>query len=346
MLLFINMKNSLLVPVVFISNLLAWGCLLSFFSQLCSYESLQTLASGNYLPFFVSLVVRFLYLVPFAVMFALVNVYLFLMRHKSFVFISVPLVLAITVLSVLFVIPFSYRLSDLFALRIAAAGMGRTESETVLHTAGYIRNYGGDTRVVWFDADETDDLVFPVIAARDTPPAEETALVIHPSARYSRQTGTLIAGTTILAANAGGKDPLISASLDLPLYLASAAADAARVLDDFRSVWDAGFSGYLARVGSFMAGITVLWVLVYATGWRLLNMLLAVTGFRLLFAFYPYTLAGPLYDPVRRFLPDTMDSAFVSPLLILSVSSLIMLAGAIVLLRRLVTRRRKEAYND
>ncbi len=346
MLLFMHMKNSLLVPVVFISNLLVWGCLLSFFSQLCTYESLQTLASRNYLPFFVSLVGRFLYLVPFALMCALINVYLFLMRHKSFVFISVPLVLLLTVLSVLFIIPFSYRLSDRFALRIVAAGIGQGAVESDLHAAGYIRNYTGENRVVWFSSDESGSLVYPVITARDMPPSGESALVIHPSARYSSATGTLIAGSSVLVENAGGKDPLISASLDLPLYLASAAVDAARVLDDFRSVWDAGFYGYLYRAGGFLVGITALWILAYATGWRLLNMLLAITGFRLLFAFYPYTLAGWPYDTVRRFLPDSVESPLVSPLLIVSVSSLIMLAGAVVLLRRLLSRHRREAYND
>lgn len=346
MLLFMHMKNSLLVPVVFISNLLVWGCLISFFSQLCSYETLQTLAARNYLPFFISLIGRFLYLVPFVVMFAILNVYLFLMRHKSIVFISVPLVLALTVLSVLFIIPFSYRLSDRFRLGIADVDIGQGTPDSNLHAAGYIRKYGGDNRVVWFDADEANNLVFPVITARDAPPSGETGLVIHPSARFSEESGSLTDGSEVLVENAAGKDPLLFASLGLPLYLESAAADTTRVLDAFHTAWTAGINGYLVRTGSFLVAITALWVLVYATGWRLLNMLLAVSGFRLLFAFFPFTLSGRLYKLVRRLLPVSVDGSLVSPLILASVSVLILFAGGIVLLFRLLSGRRREAYNE
>jgi len=348
MLLFIHMKNTLLVPVVFISNILVWLCLFSFFSQLCSYDSLRTLSAGICLPFCIDLLGRALYLFPFALMCAMITTFLFLMRHTSIVFVSIPLVLLLTGLSVLFAVPFSYNLSARYSV---FAGLSGTESRSAaasagaeLHAPGYIRSYDGDSRVIWYS--DSGDLVSPVVVARDSAGPGGNALAVYPSARYSPETGTLSAGTTVFAENAGGRDPLLASSLELPPYLSSAASDTVRVLDAFRSARERSLSGYLAVAGSFFAAITALWILAYATGWRLLNMLLIVAGFRLLLAAYPHTTAGRVYSLVRRFLPASVDSALVSPALFAALAALISAVALVFLVKKLVSRRSREAFHD
>lgn len=346
MLLFMHMKNSLLVPVVFISNLLVWLCLFSFFTQLCAYDSLQTLSAGIYMPFLLNLTGRALYLFPFALMCALLTSYLFLMRHTSAVFVSVPLLLLLTGLSVFFAIPFSYRLSERFTLLLAASGTGSGSGDmgADIHAPGYIRSYDGDNRIIWYSADG--DRVSPVVVAGNSAGPDGNALEVYKSASYEAETGRLASDSMVFAENAGGKDPLVAASLDLPPYLSSAAADAGLVLDAFRSAWEHDFIGYLAMAGSFFAAITALWILTYATSWRLLNMLLVVAVFRLLFAVYPRTVAGRINQLVRRFLPASVDSSFVSPLLFTALAVLLSVVGLVFLVKKLVSRRDREAWHD
>ncbi len=338
------MKNTLLVPVVFISNLLVWLCLFSFFIQLNSYESLRTLSSGIYMPFLLKLVARALYLFPFSLMCALLTSYLFLMRHKSLVFISVPIVLLFTVLSVLFVIPFSYQLSEQYALFLATSDTDLGETRTVINPPGYIRSYDGNNRIIWYST--SGDRVSPVVAALNTAGADGNALKVYESALYSTETGKLSGGTTVFAQNAGGKDPLFAISLKLPLYLASAASDAGWVLDSLHTAWKYALIKYVVLAGSFFAALTALWVLAYMTGWRLLNMLLVLAGFRFLLAIYPHTTKGRLFQLVRRFLPASVDSSLVPPFLLATMVGILSAVGLALLIKKLILRNRREVFHD
>jgi len=336
-----------MVPVVFILNLVVWICLISFFSILGSYEFLRALSHGNYSFFFAGMLYRSLYLIPLAVFLSFISVDLFVMRHKTYLFISLPLALALVVVSVLYIIPFSYRLMDHFEQFNPETLIRSATARNLLLSPGYIRDDSSSKRAIWYSVSGDNLQAFPVVVADSSAihPGVET-LSVYTAGTYSPEKGTLASGETTVVTHAGGTDPLTRSSIHLPVFLNSVIRDVRTVSEHFHQIWNQDKAFYLWVAGGFGLSIFALWVICFATGWRLLNVVLLATCFRLLYFAYPYVYGEPVNSAVRGFLPSGVSPVLASPLVFIAFSGVLLLAALIVFIKRRIFHNGPEAFYD
>lgn len=336
-----------MVPVVFLINLVVWICLISFFSILGSYEFLRALSSGNYSFFFAGMLYRSFYLIPLAVFLSFVSVYLFVMRHKTYLFISLPLALVLMVGSVLYIIPFSYRLMDHFEQFNPEALIRSAMASNPLLSPGYIRDDSSSKRAIWYSVSGDNLQAFPLVVADSSAlyPGAET-LMVYASGTYSPEKGNLVAGEMTVVTHAGGSDPLTRSSLHLPFFFNSVIRDVRTVSEHFHQIWKQDKTFYVWVAGGFGLSMFALWVICFATGWRLLNVVLLATCFRLLYFAYPFVYGEPVASAVREFLPSGISPALASPLVFAAFSGVLLLAALIVFIKRRIFHNGPEAFYD
>lgn len=328
------MKNSLLVPVVYIANLLSWVCILALLAQLGSYESIHALIDRNFIVFFSNIVYQALYLIPLAAMLSLLNIYFFLIRHKSILFITLPLLIILSAFSVLILIPYSYHFLDLYTGYNKAMNDELKTDRMKVFEGGYIRDDSEVSRVIWYTVSGNQEEVSPVVVVNNQTMLGLPAMKIYPMATYSNRNGTLASGSTQIVKNAGGQDPLLINSMKLPFFLDRFTADVQTILELLQTSNKRDFLSYIWFAGSFFIAINSLWVFGYATGWRLLNVLLLLTTFCMLFFCFPYTKDGPVFSAVFNFLPESIDSNLISPLLYICFSTAVLIISFLVWIKR------------
>jgi hypothetical protein len=335
------MKNTVLIPLVFVGNLLLWTILLSAFSVPTSYASLMALSAGHFSVFTAGFVSSALYLLPISCMLSCLYLFFYLMRHQTLFFVSIPLTLVLVAASVIFLLPFSYRLSassTAMAFTQPDASVDGANGAGKLFSPGLIRDGDGGRRVFWFnDSGAGRRARGVVVADRATLPGSR-AMSVYPSADYDAESRQLSAGGVLLLVPAGGKDPLVAAHLDTPGFLNHLARDAKFLLDSFRSAFEKGTVSYYATVGSFFALVCCLFFICHASAWRLLNALLVFTLFRYMLMGYPYTTGGFAYDEVRRFLPGVVPQGLVSPFMVSAVTAISLVVCLAVFIIRKIRR--------
>jgi hypothetical protein len=340
------MKNTLLIPVVCIVSFVVLDFAISFFSLFGTYDLLQALTAKEFSLFFSFLTGRLFYFIPFSAMLSLVSVFLYLMRHKTILFVSIPLTTALPVFFVLFLMPFSYSLIDRYTNGFPSTGTVPAGRKQAVFSPGYIRAENADTRFLWNSVSPDGLRVDQVVLARDNPAPGENSLSLYPSAVFSRETGSLTAGDSVILEHAGGADPLSAFQTKIPSYLKNFADQVALVLGDFRKSFDANRWIYLQSTGSFFLALTVSWFFMYATGWKLLNLVIELVVFRALFFVYPYTSGAALTSAVSRWIPPQLSFFRVSSFLYAGFSVLVILAGVIMFFIRLSVSSSRRAHID
>lgn len=348
------MKNSLLVPVVFLVHTLIWICLIAFSSVLVSYDSLYALSGRNFQPFLTSLLWHGLYYLPLAFILAFINVFVYLMRHKALWFVSLPLVLLIAGAVVVFAIPASWRVQAMFDASYSGARASMSDELKQVYTPGYIRPLTSDLRIVWFDRSSEAGHVSPVIRADSGLTASGNALSVYRGAKYDPVSRSLIGdsaayGATgtesgVVAADISGQDPLDTEHTEMPSFVSLGMGEIRFVLDAFRSSRESGLILYYLVVGSFFVAVCALYPLRKATGWRLLNASLIVFLIMSLFAGFRYTVSGPAFEIARRFLPSAIASPLIGPSFYLCFAVLLTLVSLIVFVARKLHRKAAEAF--
>lgn len=323
-----------MIPVVFILNLIIWICLISLFAQLGSYKSIIALFDQNFVFFSNEFLHSILYYAPFAAMLALINVFLFLMRHATFAFLSIPLVVFLSVFLVLIIAPFSIQLNDHFSQNTMLPDSTKEDERFGMLSSGYIREDSEYKRAIWFSASFPGNQVSPIIIANRASHPGFPALLVYSNGLYSENEGSISSDETVLVTHAGGNDSLLIPSLKKPAFIRSFGKDIRFVLDRFNTVQHRDSRLYLALAGTFVFSVLALWALCYLTGWRFLNFLLVAAGFRLLFFMYPYTQEGVFFNIVLGFMPSSISSDFISPLILLFFTLVFLFAALIVLIVR------------
>lgn len=326
------MKNTLMIPLVFLVSLVTWVAIITVFSVLAAPSGLAALASGDERALIIAFAQRSLFLVPVGVMIALVSVFFFFMRHETVLFVSIPLVIALACSSVLLGIPLSY------------AALGRLDGEApavfgetgAMFAPGYIR---GDARFEsfrWLDLAEK-DAATRLIASAD-PRSASAALSIYPDVSYDAKSLTLRSDSGAEIARAGGQDPLYDSFVEPPAFLRGLAADCARVLAAFRFAYASGAREYAFVAGSFFLAVATLWFFCYATKWRMLNVLVSLSLLWVFFFCFPYASQGTLPNLIARFLPAAIPASRVSPLMYFSFAVITAVVSLIVCLVRIISR--------
>ena len=333
-----------MIPLVFLINLVVWVCVLSVFSVLGSYIYLNSLVDGNIHLFLIAVCYRSLYLLPLCIMIAFIFVFFFTMRHKTIVFISIPLMVALAGATILFALPWSYSMLGKLEDRFSDAVSANSSVSSRMFKPGYIRGSSWSDRVLWIDVSKIDiqnRLIILTDAGKDS-----DSLIFYPNAAYVRSSRSIQSGSKVLLGNAGGDDPLFSGYTQLPAFLSPIVSDTVSVLNAFRSLFEAGILNYLWFAGSFFIAVGILWIFCFSTGWRMLNALLALFIFRMFFFCYQFTVGGLLYETAGRFLPSFVPSSLIPSLFYLAFSGLCFLVGMGVFLKRKITHSGPEAFYD
>ncbi len=328
------MKNTLMVPYVFTLNLILWGCGLPFFSSLASYPDFLSLVSGNTSVFFASFAWRAVYYLPLIVMLSLLGVFVFLMRHPSVRILSFLLVTVLVFFSVVVFIPLVSKLTRERGLTFDKPSSVAPERERVF-SPGLIRPDTSGTRSVWLDEQGAGMRVGPVILAPAGENSPLESLTVIPFADYSRSDGSVRSGDRVVVTRAGGLDPLVEKWFLPPRPLAVFYASVSAVMDGFRSAMTVGFIAWLVRAGSFFLAVFALWVLCFASGWRLLNIMFMLTGFIALFLLYPYVAPnGPVFAFLRPGIPAAVRDDVLSAAFYGAVTAPALVIGMVVAVRR------------
>jgi hypothetical protein len=333
------MKNSLMIPLIFIVNLVVWVCLLSFFSVLGTWRYLEALIDGNVKLFFLMCGYRAVFLLPLGVMLALVFVFFYLMRHRSLVLISVPLVFLIATAVVVFGLPYSYATLSALENRFPDAMRTLTTVPSGRFDPGSIRAGSDGSR--WIDISRDSGAKRQVLVVKDG--ADSGLLTVYTDARYDSASKSLVAGGSSVVPVAGGMDPLYADYVELPRFIRSTVSDCSLVFESFRAALAKGPIPYLWGTGSFFAALMALWILCYATRWRMINVLLVAVFLRGLFFAWPLTVAGPVHAFALKFRPPFIPSEILSPCFYLAFACLLALAGLVVFFVRKIRRTGSEA---
>lgn len=351
MIIFLYMKNTILIPVVFLGNLILWTVLLSLVTVPASYASLMALSSGQFSVIIGGIASSSLYLFPLSLMLTFLYIFFYLMRHRTILFVSLPMILVLAAVSVIFLIPLSYRLSaDGMAYAVAGTGGADTavsaEGSANLFSAGLIRDGDSGKRIFWLDEAGAGKRARGVVIADRSAMPGSLAMSVYPSADYDPSTKQLSAQGSLLLVPAGGKDPLIASRLEIPGFLSHLARDAKYLLSSFRAAAASGDVAYYAVAGSFFALLCCLFFVCHASGWRLLNALLALTAFRFMLMGYPHTTGGFAFDTARRFIPGAIPDSLVSPAILSAAAALSLIVGIAVFIVRKIKRGGGASFDD
>lgn len=339
MVLLSGMKNSLMIPLIFIVNLVIWVCSISFFSVLGTWRYLEALVGGNTKLFFLMCGYRAVFLLPLGAMLGFIFVFFFLMRHRSLVFISVPLAFAMGAALVVFALPYSYFVLSGLETRFPDAMRTLTAVPSARFEAGAIRSDSDGSR--WIDISGDAGAKRQIAVVRGG--SESGSLSLYSGAVYDSGSKSLVSGGTTVVPVAGGIDPLYADYVELPYFIRSVIADCTRVFEALRHSSSQGLIPYLWGAGSFFAAVMALWLLCYSTRWRMINVLLVVAALRGLFYVYRYTTGGPAYELALKFRPPFVPAEIVSPCFYLAFTCLFVLAGGLVFLVRKIRHAGSEA---
>ncbi len=309
------MKNSLMVPAVFIVTFTVIFFILAFFTALALPGSTYILSAGYYQLFFVLMIQTGLKLVPVVALITIPGVFLFLMRHPSSPFLTVPLLILVAFLAWCVFVPFSYFMNDrLQASKILDVELYPEINQTSLLSAGAIRVFDAGKRAVWLSVDEQATVAAPVIVANSAAAEPDPVLQIYPSLSYNRLGSQLVTRRTEILNGVSTPDPLFKAQLQIPSFLTALVTDVNRMLFHVRASWDAGLSRYFIEAGSLCLAVFGLWYFCVCTGWRMLNLVLLSVGIRFLFYVYRFFEVQSLSPMLLKIIPANLQSALLAPL--------------------------------
>ncbi len=325
------MKNSLMIPAVFIVSCTVLFALFGFFVTLTQGSSLELLRVARFPVFIASALKTSLYLLPLSVCFAILGVYLFLMRHPCTPWLALPLVVLISVLAWLVFVPFSYFMND----RLSYDSGPDYTSMTL--TAGVpspmiIRPYPGDLRAFWL-ASGQDSVQSAVIASGQAAP-DTSVLRVYTSLRYDPVQGRLLADDWPVLVDVSGPERLFRSRLNRPHFLSRLVDDVQAMLTRLRNSWDRGLSVYFLQAGAFAFALLGLWFCCTVTGWRMLNLVLSLAMLRVLFALYSVVGSEGFPDQVTALLPARLQGEVLLPVMLAGIGVLFCLARLFLLVVR------------
>lgn len=325
------MKNSLMIPAVFIVSCTVLFALFGFFVTLTQGSSLELLRVARFPVFIASALKTALYLLPLSVCFAILGVYLFLMRHPCTPWLAVPLVVLISVLAWLVFVPFSYFMNDRLSF-----DFGQDFSSLALNSdvpsPMTIRPYPGDIRAFWLASDK--DLVRSTVIASGQAAPDTSVLRVYASLRFDRTQGRLLADDWPVLVDVSGPERLFRFQLNRPHFLSRLVHDIQAMLAHLRTSWDRGLSVYFLHAGAFAFALLGLWFCCTVTGWRMLNLVLGLAMLRVLFALFSVVGSEGFPDQVTALLPARLQGEIMLPATLAGIGLLFCLARLLLLVVR------------
>lgn len=297
------MKNALLLPVVFCMYFILWTLALSFMTTLSSAEILSSLLGGSYKPFFQALYYAVLRSTPFTVLFSLASVHFYLIRHRTPLWLSFPILAVLSAVSVLVLVPLSWRLSSSASEREGAVRESVAGSLQRLHESGYIRRDSDGVRSLWYFRSPDGMQAYPVVTVDPGNRWPVLGMTVYPRGLYDRDTNALWSGTSRIVDNAGGADPYIESLAESMSFLDSFQRTIDPLLRGLRSAADRGAAYYYLQAAGLYAVLLSLVFLTRCTGWKLLNLMLILVAFSSLFLSYPLVSGGGYWNVLTSLAP-------------------------------------------
>lgn len=326
-----------MVPLVFVLYFLLWTLVLSIFPVLGVSSQIENLFTGKYDLFFAGLLHYAIYFVPISLVFSFVSIFLYIVRHPTFIFLTIPVVLTLAFASLFFIIPFSYKGMQYIA-RYDPELPSNTKSETFkdvtnspLPSSGIIH---GDSyfRFVWFSPKNDPFSGGPLIVVNSESRQVYPVLSVFQDVKYSPLNRILTADGVQRTRPLPGPDSHLIEMLQRPSFLNSVIIDMNSTVETLKTYWKRGHIDYLLNVGSLFFLILSFSSITYFTGWMLLNGLLSFVVLRLSFKLYPLLCAGSFYDELSKSVLSFLPPFLITPVLCVSISIVFFMLGLISLL--------------
>lgn len=331
------MKNALLIPLVFLLNLLALSVFISISITVGSYEAMLSLIDRNYYLFVTATVKNFFEFFPLIVMIALLMVLFYLMRHKTPFFLSIPLIISLFIVSAAILVPLSYRLSETYTLLYGEERDRLEKSVTTIFSPGLIRPDNASRKTVWFDDRFSGSRVVPLILLDSVGDTANNAMKVFPYAEYSAENHSLLWNGQVVSVNSGSRDPLIHMKTTEIPFLSFITERFSGVLRAFRDAAYTGVVPFFIICGSFFTAVLSLWFLCYLTSWKLLNLVMTSACFIFLFVLHPFAVET-VSSIISRIEPFKSNAYLSQAAFYGFAAGFIAITGFFVALRRKITR--------
>jgi len=210
------MKNTVMVPLVFFLNLLIWIPVISFFSVFTTYNGMTVLTSGSPGIFLYEWLYRAAYYLPLCVSLSLTAVFLYVMRHKTIIWLTGVCILAVLVLFVFILLPYTYRFLENETWTFLNNRSNLTQSDTRVFSPGIIHTDNDSSRVVWLSIRDGGTGVGPLVVSK----TDTSRLSVYSRAGYRPETGQLVVDGIPVVQRADGIDPLFEPVFTPPGVLA------------------------------------------------------------------------------------------------------------------------------
>lgn len=332
------MKNTLMVPMVFVLYFLFWTMVLSLFSVLGISTQIENFFSGAYKLFFTGLFFHGLYFVLISLVFSFVSTYLYVVRHPTLLFLTIPFVIILALVSVFFIIPVSYK-GTLYTDTIA-----RTKTDTIQHElpASNLVHQDSHNRLVWFTNEENPLSLGPLVVVNSESRQAYPVLSVFQEVTYLSTSRILSSQGIQRTRSLPRPDSQLVDMLKRPSFLDSLISDMNLMLEKIHQYWIQGRVTYVVNAGALFFLILSISSISYLTGWRLLNGILSFAALRLLFWGYPYLYQGSFYNRISGFLGSFLPSFILTPILCGLFSVFFLFIGLLSLLTHKTKKNRSE----
>ncbi len=273
-----------------------WTLALSFLTTLASAEVLSSLLAGSYRPFIQTLYFSVLRSTPFTVLFSLASIHFYLIRHRTRLYLALPILAMLSALSVLVLVPLSWRLHSSASEREVSVKNAIAGELQRLQESGYIRRDSDGVQTLWYFRSPDGMQAYPVVTVDPGNRWPLLGMTVYPRGLYDIDTNALWAGNSRIADNAGGADPYIASLADSMGLLNAFNRAVEPLLSGLRSAAARGASFYYLEAAGLYAALLSLVFLTRSTGWKLLNLLLILGAFALLFLLYPLVSGGEYWN--------------------------------------------------
>lgn len=312
------MKNTILIPVVFLANLLLWSVMSVFLLMLGTSSSVSALVYREYSPLLSLLYPSFLQSLVYGSLCAIPATFFYMMRHSTVFPVSLLLVALCSALCLFFLFPYSF--SRYERLSVEDAPAFDSPDFLTVYASGLIRGGSGSFRAVWFNQDESSGLPVVVVSANSSAPRGTPALKTHDALEFNFASGNLYSPTDHESDFSSLENPVIERTRDVPGYLLQFGSDMSAVYSSLATAWMQGFSQYITTAGPLVLSIFSLVSLCFLSLWRLLNLLLCLAAWRGVFFVWSYVESASFLQPLRTWTVDCFGSDKTSAVVFVAIS--------------------------
>ncbi len=338
------MKNTLMLPIVFLAYLGLWIGVLALFSVLGNVLQMQLLLEGRYAFFLGEIIYQGLQLFPAASLVATATLFLYIMRHRVLVSVSIVLFVLFSTALVFWAIPASFTLLSEYApARAELINSARIYSEK-LPSSGVIHHSLGN-RWIWFSDTPAGDLN-SLAVVRNEKTAGDEVFSVYQTAAYVPGTRTILPDGEANPMHALVVDKSSFGGLRQPPFISALLSDVHLMSQTFYRLWYEDAYAYWLQTGVCFFFILSLFACTLWSSWRLLNAVCLFAVLRAFFILWRVVVYERKVNFFEEAVGNYLPEAYMYPLFLAVFALALHAVGIVFAVRRGVTSASERPLYD